>query len=171
MGQYANPAYGRLHGIDIDLKLVQKAVQRIGFAPSQIRVLADADAALGGIETALQNWLISGVEANDWALFYFSGHGYQNPDLDGDEAEDGKDEVLLTYKIGIRNQTITQALTDDRLGELLAAIPAREILVLIDACHSGSVTRSTDAGAAAEQSKTFFIPICRCGHRSRAAAC
>ncbi len=66
--------------------------------------------------------------------------------------------MLLTYDITIRNNALVNVLTDDRLGELLAAIPAREILVFIDACHSGSATRSTDGNKMAEQPKTFYHP-------------
>lgn len=67
-------------------------------------------------------------------VFYYSGHGCQIPDRNGDE-DDGKDECLvpLDYlQYGV--------ITDDVLrGHLVETLPAEvSLFVLLDACNSGS---------------------------------
>jgi len=78
-------------------------------------------------------------------LIYFSGHGSQVPDENGDEP-DHFDEVLLLYDTTLiakdGRQTLNGVLHDDRFGKMLAQINSRNILVILDACHSGSATRS-----------------------------
>jgi hypothetical protein len=76
-----------------------------------------------------------------------SSHGAQVPDLNGDE-EDGLDETIAPYdtrletengKRVLRNQVI-----DDEIDALLKRIPDRNVTVVTDACHSGTVTRDSD---------------------------
>ena len=78
-------------------------------------------------------------------MIYFSGHGSFIPDSDGDEV-DQRDEVLLLHDSDVveRNgrKTLVNALVDDRFAQLLKAIPSDNIVVLVDACHSGISTRS-----------------------------
>jgi len=77
-------------------------------------------------------------------LIYFSGHGSQVPDENNDE-QDQFDEVLLLYDTILTEkdgrQSLNGVLHDDRFGRLLAQIKSRNILVILDACHSGSATR------------------------------
>lgn len=144
VGKYALSAQGRdidLPGIDLDIDMMRQVSNHLGFQSHQIKVLLDEEATLANIERALQEWLVDGVEANDQTLFYFSGHGSQTPDTNGDEA-DGSDEVLTTFDMGVTRQngraTLTNVLVDDRLQQLLAMIPSRRVLMLVDACHSGT---------------------------------
>jgi len=133
-----------LPGIDKDIKMMKQVVKKAGFTDGQIRVLRDRAATLAGIEQAIEDWIIAGVESTDRALFYFSGHGSQIPDKNGDEVEDHADEVLLPHDMGVAGRTLTNTFVDDRFGEILARIPAKEILVFIDACHSGTSTKQLD---------------------------
>ena len=72
------------------------------------------------------------------------GAGSNVPDLNGDET-DGVDEVLVTHDIRFnrsKTRPLTGVVIDDKLGEMLDAIPSKHILVIVDACHSGTITRS-----------------------------
>jgi hypothetical protein len=53
---------------------------------------------------------------------------------------------LLLYDVALkgqsRHQTLTGVLLDDDFNTMLARMQSRNILVILDACHSGSATRS-----------------------------
>lgn len=127
------------------------------FAEDEIIVLEDADATRDKIISAIKDKLISETESGDRVLIYFSGHGSQLPDEDGDE-EDGLDETLSpvnTTEDG-RNQ-----ITDDVFGALLAQLGDRRVTVIIDSCHSGTVSRSVGTFTEDEHSGSIartFVP-------------
>ncbi len=134
-----------LPGVDEDLAMMREVAHTLGFADSQIKVLADGEATLQGIRAAIGEWLVDGTTAGDRALYYHSGHGSRIPDSSGDES-DGSDEALLPFdfiEVGTGDDKVLRnVLLDDELGRLLARIPAREVVALIDSCHSGTMTRS-----------------------------
>ena len=86
----------------------------------------------------------SGETSGGRVLFYFSGHGSHVPDQNQDE-NDNEDEVLVPYNVETESGTLKNALLDDSFGKLLADVPAKEIFVFIDACHSGSATKNIDS--------------------------
>ncbi len=136
-----------LPGVDEDLAMMREVAHTLGFADSQIKVLADGEATLQGIRAAIGEWLVDGTSAGDRALYYHSGHGSRIPDSSGDES-DGSDEALLPFdfiEVGTGDDKVLRnVLLDDELGRLLARIPAREVVALVDSCHSGTMTRSLD---------------------------
>lgn len=70
---------------------------------------------------------------DDLLVLYFSGHGGQQPDKDGDE-EDGKDETICLW---------SQELVDDDIAEYLKLIPKGvRVLMITDSCHSGTNYRA-----------------------------
>jgi len=142
VGEYQNPD-ANLPGIDKDIRMMQEAVGLMGFESSQVKVVQDSEATLRGIEQAIEDWLISGVTGNDRVLFYFSGHGAQIYDKSGDE-KDEVDEVLVAHDVKAERGTLKNVFLDDKFGELLSRVTAEEIFVFIDACHSGSATKSID---------------------------
>ncbi|HMW30122.1 caspase family protein [Plasticicumulans sp.] len=142
VGRFQSPQINPLPGIDLDIDLMRSTATMLGYRP---QVLLNEQASLAGIEQALKTWLIDGTGPQDRVLIYFSGHGTQIPDDNGDE-DDQADEVLVPYDLLPSQQDgrieLVNGLVDDRLGALIAAIPSREVLVLIDACHSGTATKS-----------------------------
>jgi hypothetical protein len=77
-------------------------------------------------------------------IFYYSGHGGQTLDDNSDES-DGYDEFIAAYDTNVVSGTFTSIITDDDLEEMLAAIPAEQIVVIIDSCYSGSMVTTTTA--------------------------
>lgn len=136
-----------LKGIDRDLREMRRVAEAAGFAPENIFVLADRDATLAKVRIVFQRELIRGVSSDDRVLIYFSGHGTQVPDRNGDET-DNSDEALLMHDTRKRYAQgeirLENVLVDDEIEDLLAAVPAEDVLVLVDACHSGTVTRYLD---------------------------
>eukprot|EP00930_Biecheleria_cincta_P086854 TRINITY_DN760_c0_g1_i5.p1 TRINITY_DN760_c0_g1~~TRINITY_DN760_c0_g1_i5.p1 ORF type:complete len:369 (-),score=82.86 TRINITY_DN760_c0_g1_i5:71-1177(-) len=76
---------------------------------------------------------------DDYFIFYYSGHGSQVPDEDGDE-EDGKDEALCTVGPGGR-LAARYFLTDDDFAEVVTESLDEQvrIVILSDCCHSGTI--------------------------------
>jgi metacaspase-1 len=136
-----------LPGIDLDIQNMQQLASIMGFKPEEVRVLFNKDATMASFDRVAKTWLREGVTTNDPVLIYFSGHGTRIPDLDGDEP-DAADEVLLLQDAayvsaaGGKPATMTNVLVDDALARLLASIPSQKVLVLIDACNSGTATRN-----------------------------
>jgi hypothetical protein len=128
-----------LPGIDRDVLMMRGVAQKYGFKESQIKVLMDSQATLEGMRKAFQEWLIDGVGPGDRALFYYSGHGAQVPDLNGDE-EDGLDEVLVPYDVRVTDH-LENVFIDDEIGVLLGKIRSNRVVVMLDSCHSGTATR------------------------------
>ncbi|MBI5063550.1 MAG: caspase family protein, partial [Desulfatitalea sp.] len=80
--------------------------------------------------------LITNAQKGDSIVIQYSGHGSFVPDLDGDEP-DGTDECLCPYDVGTNGP-----ITDDELHAIFAHAPKGvKILMISDACHSGTLTR------------------------------
>ncbi|MGD9057385.1 MAG: caspase family protein [Desulfobacterales bacterium] len=135
----------KLNGVSLDIDMMRELAHLLGFNSQAIKVLEHENASTEKVYSAIENWLIYGVGPEDRVLFYFSGHGSQIPDENNDE-NDQFDEVLLLYDVAIKTQsrprTLTGVLLDDDLNTMLARMQSRNILVILDACHSGSATRS-----------------------------
>ena len=139
-----------LPGIDLDIGIMQEVAESLGFPSEGIRTITDEAATLDGVRSAIRDWLVQGTQPGDRVLLYYSGHGTQLPDDNGDE-DDGLDEALTMHDLGRVQRdgrvTLGGVLLDDELAQLLAAIPSRNVLVLVDACHSGTATRSSPLGS------------------------
>jgi metacaspase-1 len=124
--------------------------QYYGFAGDDIKVLLDKDADKAGIAAGL-GWLADGGgDADAVRVFHFSGHGTQQADQNGDEA-DGRDECLVPY-----DYQSAGFMTDDALKLLYDRFPRTGNLTLVmDSCHSGSVNRGP------EDIAYRFLPVSR----------
>ena len=85
------------------------------------------------------------ASGGDTALFYFSGHGSQEPvpPLYRDLEPDGLCETLVAFD---SRQPGGRDLADKELAVLVAEVAARgpHVVVVLDCCHSGTVTRETE---------------------------
>ncbi len=73
-------------------------ISQYGFRAEDVQVLTNSQATRNAILNAFERWLIHGTREGDLAFFYFSGHGTQIPDQNGDE-DDGMDEALCPYDL------------------------------------------------------------------------
>lgn len=135
-----------IYGDRMDLKGPVNDVQmmrellltKFNFPTESIRTLVDADATKANIISAFMD-IGSKAETDDSVFIYYSGHGSQVPDLNGDEA-DGRDEVLCPADV--RPGFPGAEISDDELNKLFSRIKATDITVVFDACHAGTGTRS-----------------------------
>ncbi|OQR84824.1 hypothetical protein ACHHYP_12785 [Achlya hypogyna] len=79
-------------------------------------------------------WLVQGAKAGDSLFFHFSGHGSQEEDSNGDEA-DGMDETICPVDYATAGM-----ISDDEMHAILCApLPAGvKLTAIFDCCHSGS---------------------------------
>ncbi len=112
-------------------------VKHFGFMPSDIVMLSNSRARRAAILDGIKS-LVAGAGAGDSLVFHYSGHGSQVRDADGDELEDGKDEVLCPYDFDWSGGFIK----DDDLAEVLGGLrKGARLEVILDSSHSGTGTR------------------------------
>ena len=143
VGKYPNLRKDlQLHGVPIDVKNIQTILDAVHVPKKHITVLQDAQATRKRVRKAFTDYINSSKnrEGNIF-IFYFSGHGLQVKDLDGDEG-DGQDEVtvLYDYKVTKKNVITQGVLLDDELYTLLTQIKSKKVLIF-DKCHAGSSYR------------------------------
>lgn len=81
------------------------------------------------------HWLVAGCQPGDSLLFHYSGHGSQQRNYSGDEA-DGYDETLCPLDFETQGMIV-----DDEINATLVRPlpPGVKLHAIIDACHSGTV--------------------------------
>ena len=149
VGQYPEGSgWQRLNSAN-DVSLLRNTLVQQGFPASNIFTLQEGAATRQAILTAIREKLIAPAQPGGTAFFHFSGHGQQVQDDNGDEV-DGYDEAIVPYD-ALRDYTPGKYtgqhhIRDEELGALLAELrrklgPTGHLLVLMDACHSGTGTR------------------------------
>ena len=118
----------------------------LGYTDSDIRMLLNAEATRDNILEVFEDWLIDGTAAGDEVFVFFSGHGFRQPDEDGDEA-DRYDETLVAVDVRVAaDGAITGMITDDEMAVLMSQLAGRQVQVVVDACHSGTSTKISVVG-------------------------
>ena len=159
IGIDAYQAVSRLNGPVNDANdMAAFLVERAGFRQGDLRMLLDAEATGDNILAAIESWLIEGTRPGDEALLYFSGHGFQQPDVDGDEP-DNLDETLVPVDVHVdEGRRVRGMITDDDIALLLDRLADRRTYVVVDACHSGTSTRAVDDDESWRYTKTPRLP-------------
>ncbi len=132
-----------LSGCVNDVALVRRTLKSVFGVPNEdIRVVVNERATKANILSRL-NSTLDQAEDGDVVLFYFSGHGSQVRDRDGDELLDRLDELLCPYDMDWDRRTY---ILDDDLDALIEQVPP-EILVevFVDCCFWGAGPREIDA--------------------------
>ncbi|KMZ61560.1 metacaspase 2 [Zostera marina] len=80
-------------------------------------------------------WLVKDCQAGDSLVFFYSGHGVQEKDMDGDEI-DGLDEAICPLDYATEGM-----ITDDEINEtIVRPLPTGvKLHAIIDSCHSGTM--------------------------------
>ncbi|MGQ0737429.1 MAG: caspase family protein [Bacteroidota bacterium] len=134
-----------------DVPLIQTALEKQDFPAANIKTLTDEMATRAGIEKALDD-LVKSSGPGDVVVIHISSHGQQLEDDNLSEEMDGLDEAIVpygaTYSIdkSIYNKVAAGYFRDDAFGEIVTQLRNKlgkngDVLVSIDACHSGSGTR------------------------------
>jgi hypothetical protein len=127
-----------LPGIDVDIDNMRKTALIMGFEPQNIKVLFNEQATSTNVHGALESWIRDGVGPNDHVLVYFSTHGTRVSDP---KSANGVDDAIVMHDTEPANGKLINVLLGRELGAAIGQSPSRNVLVLVDACHSGSATR------------------------------
>ena len=113
-----------------------------------IKILSDNQATAIGIRRALRE-LIYRCQPGDKVVLHYAGHGTQLSDQNGDE-QDHYDEALIPYDAPQSDKVYRTKpdpfIRDDEIAIFLSQVrdmlgPTGHILLVIDACHAGTLTR------------------------------
>jgi hypothetical protein len=122
-----------------DATLVKAYLKALGFQERNIEFLTDEKATRTDIEKSLEAWLPNRAKKDSTVLVYFSGHGAPEP---------AKGEAYLVPYDGDPNYLPVTGYPLKRLYTSLGKLEAREIIVVLDSCFSGSGCRSVLAKGA-----------------------
>lgn len=151
LGQYKDTNWAKING-DNDVRYAVKMLEQAGY--TDIKTLRNQEATKNGIITALNN-LANRCQAGDKVYIHYSGHGQLMTDLNGDESTRWNgwhaqwDESIIPYDAYMTycaNDRGEKHISDDELATYLTKIRQAvgkkgEIIVVLDACHSGDATR------------------------------
>lgn len=158
VNDYKDDTISDLRGPAIDVANIHRLlVETLAFPEAGIKVLTETDATRAGVFNAIDEWLIAGTQPGDRIYIYFSGHGaqVQIPDGDGVRLTTG----LVPYDASSSvAQTATSAgglILGAQLGEAIRRMTGREVTIVVDACHSGSLTRGAEGDDVPDNIRTI----------------
>ncbi len=151
--QYAQPGgdvvgVSNLRGPANDVAQMKSLlIDKYGFGKGgDIVTLIGKQATVSAIESNFKQQLLENAKKHPGAaiVFYFSGHGSQTKDKNGDEG-DGVDETILAHDSRVGKGDIS----DDTIETWLQALAphTRNVTVIFDSCHSGDATRDVSITA------------------------
>jgi len=139
---FVRPLRGAIRDAERTAELLQS---RFNVPADHIDLKVGKDATHAQVLEAFQK-LASRLKPEDTLLFHFSGHGTRVRDKgteelpEGDE-DDGFDEAICLYDTKADGSGL---ILDDELGKLLEALPANDLLVVLDCCHAGTGIKAID---------------------------
>jgi metacaspase-1 len=137
--EYARSDIPSLRGCVNDVALVRMLLkEHLGVPNEDIRVVVNQRATKENILLRL-GATVDSAAPGDVVVFYFSGHGSQIRDRDGDELTDALDELICPYDMDWDRGTY---LLDDDLDALFASLPPDILLeAFFDCCFWGAGPR------------------------------
>lgn len=139
---YEHPDIPPLTGCVNDVALVRRTLKGFGVPNEDIRVVVNQRATKANIIHRLRK-AVADAEPGDVVVFYFSGHGSQVRDRNGDELADSLDEVICPYDMDWDRKTF---ILDDDIDEILADTPADVVVeAFVDCCFWGAGPGEVDA--------------------------
>ncbi len=121
-----------LQGVKYDVESAHAIAKKMGVKEENIRYYNDEQLTLAGMRKAFDD-LNDRVAENDQVFIYYSGHG-------GRQRVQNQDRCAASL-ITVDGQGFMDTEIDAQLKRL--ASKAQKIIVFLDACHSGGVTRAS----------------------------
>ncbi|MDZ4794841.1 MAG: caspase family protein [Bacteroidota bacterium] len=152
--KFEHSGWQSLHS-NIDASVIRTALTRRGFDNQDITTIQNEKATYKGIKEGLNSFINNGtIKAGDIVAIHISSHGLQLEDDNGDEVADGLDECIVSYDAVYdkdpKNYKKIQGnyFRDDEFGAFIQQLRTKlekdgDVLVFIDACHSGTGTKGT----------------------------
>lgn len=122
-----------------DAKLFYDYLLAMGYEPRNVRLLLDGHATNGDLQMALERWLPNHASPGGRVVVYYSGHGAPDP---------ATGEAYLVPYNGDPAYLEDTAYPMKRLQKKLAELKDSRVVLLVDACFSGTGGRSVIAPGA-----------------------
>ena len=116
-----------------DAEAVREHLKSLGYPVRHTMFLADDKAVRSALEKYVDSWLPKQVGAGSRVFFYFSGHGAPDPKTG---------QTFLMPWDGDPKYLAETGYPTQRLLAKLDALPAKQVVVALDACFSGTGGRS-----------------------------
>jgi hypothetical protein len=152
--QNADPDIPRLSGAIHDVQDMSDLMTKtLGIPASSIRTLTEGQATRAAILQNFREWLIDRTTEGDVVFFQYSGHGASIPDPTGSQKidplkqHDAKGQALaeafvpFDAEVDAEWKSVANLILDSELHLLLNALKGRKVLLFLDSCYSGGVTR------------------------------
>jgi hypothetical protein len=158
---------GRRHAVVVGVEDYAQGYPKLAYAVRDARAFAEALRTVGRfpadtvsfIENGTRDEVVAGLRAlrtrvadNDTVVIYFAGHGAIA------NGPDGQPHYYLVPRDGRVADLVTTGLRDDHLEELIAALKARRIVVMLDTCYSGGGTTVIRARGVSATSTPVAVP-------------
>jgi uncharacterized caspase-like protein len=143
VGNYQDEKIPKLRFTAADAESFYKQLvdpQRSGFDRDHVRLLLNEQATRRSIEKAIGGWLFQNATSDSTVIVFFAGHGALESDRTGNE-RDGVSKYLLPWDTDSED-LFSSALSNSRFQELLNTIKAQRLVVFLDACHAGGVSKA-----------------------------
>ena len=148
-----------------DIELLRPMLAAKNFKDGNVIVLTNEQATWAAIVREFEK-LGRNTRSGDYIYIHFSCHGQQMADDNGDEP-DGLDEAIIPYDARRRYEDGVYEggnhLRDDDLEGFIEDIrtkagPKGRIVLVVDACHSGTADRDTDDDVYVRGTTYIFAP-------------
>ena len=141
--------YGALNNLSFPAKDAQAFYKLLvddssgGFRKENVTLLTDEKATTDRIDDALSE-LVTEVSKDDMVVIYYSGHGAQGPDYDGDE-RDNRDEYYVTHNTdpSTEKSLYRTGYRDDQFANKIKSLATNRVAVFLDSCYSGGATKAS----------------------------
>jgi hypothetical protein len=140
--------FANLTGPEHDVAAIHEVLvsKKYGFLDENIHVLKGGDLTREGVLRAMQRYLVDEAQAEDTAVFYFSGHGSLRVNTGSQGVEfdvGGKPSPLENSLVAADAYLGADDIYSTDLRRIFNAAADKKVhlTAIIDACHSGSIGR------------------------------
>ena len=141
LNKYEDSEIPTLEYADADARaFCQFLVEKIGFNKNNIRLLTNEEATKRNIESSISKWLYQNVDVKSLVIIFFTGHGGLETDHTGIE-KDGVAKYLLPYDAKL-DELFSSAISNRRFDELLLTIKSDKMVIFLDSCYSGGISKA-----------------------------
>ncbi len=132
---YRDYGINGIDGPERDVELAKEIAGQMGYSGKMIKVIQESAATKRAILEGFE-WLKHGLKNGGKGFLYYSGHGTQVKDEDGDES-DGCDEAIVPVDAKKKG-----CILDDDINRFIKDGGNTQVALIIDSCCSGTITRS-----------------------------
>ncbi len=121
-------------------RMTEVLIEHYSFPPEHVETLLNENATRQAVLDALDR-LARRVGTGNHVVLFFSGHGSQMTDREGDEG-DGLDETFVPFDSG-RHRDENRDLTDDEVNHWAARVLEKtpHLTLIFDCCHAATLHR------------------------------